>query len=137
MKAAINFMKDLRQFPIPVQIWLMILGMTNMMVPLFYWNHIEAKVMFATTILSFVLGVVLSKTNGVTRLLGIMHAPWIVGLYFIITSPSPIHLDNPFGLWMGSSLVFTSISLIIDFIDVIRYAAGDREPIVGKRLSAW
>lgn len=134
MKAAIDFMKALRQYPISVQIWLMILGMTNMMVPLFFWNHIEAKAMFFTTMLSFALGVVLSKTFGVTRLLGIMHTPWIVGLYFILTSPSSIRLDNLFGLWMGASLVFTSISLIIDFVDVGRYATGDHKPVVGKGL---
>ena len=63
-------MQGLRKLPTGVQLWLMILGMSNMMAPLFFIAQREAYVMFIATMLSFAVGVVLYKIQGMTRLMG-------------------------------------------------------------------
>ena len=130
MKPVIDFMRGLRKLPIIIQIWLMILGMSNMMFPLFYISHVEAQVMFAATVLSFAIGVIMYKTQGMTRSMGLMHAPWLIAIYFLMKSVSNIGFDDPFGIWMGVALLLTSISLIFDIVDTIRYIAGNRESLI-------
>ncbi len=130
MKSVIDFMQGLRKIPIIIQLWLMILGMSNMMFPLFYISHVEAQVMFIATVLSFAIGVIMYKTQGMTRLMGLMHAPWLIAIYFLMKNFSNIGFDDPFGIWMGVALLLTSISLIFDIVDTIRYIAGNRESLI-------
>jgi membrane protein DedA with SNARE-associated domain len=104
MKPVIDFIQGLRKLPIIIQLWLMILGMSNMMFPLFYISHVEAQVMFIATVLSFAI--------------------------FLMNNFSNIGFDDPFGIWMGVALLLTSISLIFDIVDTIRYIAGNRESLI-------
>jgi hypothetical protein len=130
MKSMIDFMRGLRKFPLSVQAWLMVLGLSNMMVPLFFLGRFEAQVMLGTTILSFGLGVVLFKIQGMTKLLGLMHAPWIAPAYLIIRNFSSIDTVDFYTVWMGAALVLTCISLLIDAVDVMKYIAGERGSLV-------
>ncbi len=130
MKPVIDFMQGLRKLPILIQLWLMILGMCNMMFPLFYINHVEAQVMLIATVLGFAIGVIMYKTQGMTRLMGLMHTPWFIAIYFLLRNFSNIGFDDLFGIWMGVALLLTCISLIIDVVDTIRYIAGNRESII-------
>ncbi len=83
MKAIIDFMQGLRKLPVGVQLWLMVLAMSNMMAPLFYLDHREAQVMFIATMLSFAIGVIMYKAQGMTRLMGLMHTPWLIAVFFL------------------------------------------------------
>ena len=53
--------------------------------------------------------------------------PWIAVRY-AETSP-----DGFFGLWLLSVLVVDGICLVIDVVDVLRYLAGDRRPVVSAQ----
>ncbi len=66
--------------------------------------------------------------GGVCRLLGIGHIPWVPLLLWLGSRLYAIDLESPFGFWILSVIVVDGISLVIDFIDVGRYVAGDREP---------
>ena len=39
-------------------------------------------------------------------------------------------MDDGFGVWVRVLIVLNSVSLLIDAVEVIRYAAGDREQTV-------
>jgi len=41
-----------------------------------------------------------------------------------------ISAGEPFGIWLRVVLVLNILSLILDAVEVIKYAAGDRQPIV-------
>jgi hypothetical protein len=63
--------------PLPVRIWLVVLGLFNMLIPLFLLGHFEARIMVIATALSAAIGVLLHKAKGMTNILGLMHAPWL------------------------------------------------------------
>lgn len=126
MKSIFEFMRGLRELPVGVQLWLMILGMSNMMAPLFFIDQRAAYMMFIATMFSFAVGVILYKKQGMTRMLGMMHAPWFVGVYFLIESLPNFSMDDTFGIWIRVALVLTSISLILDIKDVFQYVMEKR-----------
>ena len=130
MNAIIDFMKGLRKLPVWVQLWLIVLGMSNMMAPLFYLNHREAQVVFIATMLGFGIGVIMYKAQGMTRLLGLMHTPWLVGVFFLWSSLSTTGTDELYGIWLRLALVLSIISLLLDGRDVVKYVMGERDSLV-------
>lgn len=50
--------------------------------------------------------------------------PWL-GFRYLATGPS-----GAFGTWMLAVILINGICLMIDIVDVIRYFAGERKPIV-------
>jgi hypothetical protein len=53
--------------------------------PLFLLRHFEARIMVIATVLSAAIGVLLHKAKGMTDIPGLMHAPWLVAVYFLLT----------------------------------------------------
>jgi hypothetical protein len=130
MKAVMNFMKDVGKLPLPVRIWLAVLGLFNMLIPLFLLRHFEARIMVIATALSAAIGVLLHKAKGMTNILGLMHAPWLVAVYFLLAGIVAEGVSGLYSLWMLAALIMTGISLVLDVRDVIRYFSGDRERLV-------
>ena len=130
MKALIHFMRDLGKLPLPVRIWLVVLGLWNLFIPLFLLGQFEARVMAAATVLSAVLGVSLHKAKGMTRILGLMHAPWLIAVFLLFMRIMKEGASGLYGVWMLSAAVLTSISLVLDVRDVVRYVSGDRGRLV-------
>jgi hypothetical protein len=130
MKAFINFIQDLRKMSSLVQAWLMILGISNMMIPIVLFRHMEAKIMLLTTITGFMIGVLLHKRKGMTRILGFMHVPWLVAIFFLIKGIVSSGAFDLYNLWMTVALILTSFSLILDIRDVVKYFSGHKESII-------
>lgn len=83
-----------------------------------------------------VMAVIYAKL-GFVRLLGIGHTFWIPMLvWFALDMPDKAQ-DPSLYYWVLTLLVFNTISLVIDTIDVARYAAGDRNPTMfgGRKVS--
>ena len=131
MKAMIEFMRDVRRAPIGVQVWLAVLMATNGVAPLFFLGTIEGVVVFALQMMSAMAMVALHARFGFTRLLGAGHVLWVPMVVFLLVrlaaTPGP---DGALRVWMIVSVALSSISLLIDAADVIRYLRGAREPIV-------
>ena len=127
MNSTIGFIKSLWKMPIAVRLWLMVLGMSNMMAPLFFLDQFEARFMLGATILGFFIGVILFKAYGLTRLHGLMHAPWLVAVYLLLKKLMDTGFAGSYSIWVCIALTVTSISLLIDIADVIRYTRGDRK----------
>ena len=130
LHTAKEFMIKMFQIPIGWQIWLLALMAANMVAPLFFLNRIEAQATFAAINVGFFTGVFIYKQQGFTRLSGLMHWPWIFLLPFLWGRLDVAFAGEPFGIWIRVVLVLNSLSLILDAIDVTKYAAGDRRPII-------
>ena len=60
------------------------------------------------------------------------HVAWIPLVVFLGTRLSEVPASDSYGMWLRALLVANSLSLVIDLVEVIRYAAGDREETVGN-----
>ena len=121
-----EFMIKMFQIPVGWQIWLLVLMAANMVTPLFFLNRIEAQAAFVAINVGFFTGVFIYKQQGFTRLLGLMHWPWIFLLPFLWGRLDVVSAGVPFGIWIRAVLVLNILSLILDALDVIKFAAGDR-----------
>ncbi len=129
LKLAKDMMTEMFSMNMFWRIWLMMLMFVNSVMPLFFFQQIEAQLTFASFILGASIGMVLFKMQGFTRLLGLMHIPWFPLIYFLIGRMGQIPMDSMFGIWMRVVILLNSISLVIDIIDVIRYLSGDRKRV--------
>ena len=72
----------------------------------------------------------LTARFGFTRILGLGHILWIPLVGWLAFRLGQIPADDAFGLWIRGVIVVNSLSLVIDGVDVVRYAAGDRKEMV-------
>ena len=130
MRAFIKFNKGMMKMPFHWQLWLVLLLTVNLIVPFFYIDRVEAQVVLAVLVASFVLSTILTARVGFTRLLGLGHILWIPLLWFLWTRlvQNPPH--DLFGIWIRTLMTLNAMSLVIDAVDVIRYIAGDRAETV-------
>jgi hypothetical protein len=103
-----------------------------MVLPLFFIGRIEAQLTLVGIAVSMLLMTGLTAVSGFSRLVGLGHIVWIPLLVFLATRLSEVPASDFYGIWLRAVLVANSLSLVIDFVDVIRYVAGDREETVGN-----
>ncbi len=131
MQAMMGFMRDVWRAPIGVRIWLGVLMGVNGVAPLFFLGTIEGKLVLGLMMISATAMVALHTRLGYTRLLGVGHAPWIPMVAFLVlrlgAEPAA---STAQGAWMITSIVVSSLSLLIDGVEIVRYARGDRQPIL-------
>lgn len=126
----VKFNRAVFKMPIPWRIWLMLLMAVNMIVPVFFLDRIEARVVLITMIVSATLMMAMTGKFGFTRILGLGHVLWIPLLLYLWTTLGEHPADEPFGLWIRLVMVLNSLSLVIDTVDVMRYIRGDRAETV-------
>jgi hypothetical protein len=130
MNAFIKFNRGILRFPIGVRLWLMLLMAVNFVVPVIYVQRSEARVILLTFLTSFLLMVFITHISGFTRLLGLGHALWVPLVIFLSTRLDSIETGEAYSVWILSVIVLDSISLVLDSIDVVRFARGERSEIV-------
>ncbi len=130
MNALVKFNRGILRLPVGVRLWLFVLMTANLLVPLIYLERSEARIVLLTFLASFVLMVVITGTNGFTRLLGLGHILWIPLVLFLVGRLGSVPAGDPYGLWMRSVIVLNLISLVVDTVDVVRFAGGARAEIV-------
>ncbi len=125
-----EFMIGVRSLAFGWQVWVLWLMALNFMWPLFLLDRIEAKVALLCFVVSAATGMALVHFQGFTRLVGAMHVFWIPLVVYLCMRLNADPADTFLGWWMLFTIVFNSISLIIDGVETARYLAGDRDPIV-------
>ena len=130
MRAFIKFNKGMMKMPVHWQLWLMLMVAVNLVVPLFFLDHLEAQVVIGVLLASITLMTILTARVGFTRLLGLGHIFWFPLLYFLWTRLDQIPADDFFGIWIRALMAINATSLVIDVVDVVRYLAGDRAETV-------
>ena len=130
IRAFIKFNKGILKMPFQWQLWLLLLVGINLIVPLFFLDRLEARMVLGAFLLSIVLMTALTGLVGFTRLVGLGHVFWIPLVVFLWTRLEQIPAEGVFGLWIRTLMALSFLSLVIDTVDVTRYIAGDREETV-------
>ena len=108
--------------PLAWKPWLISLLVANMIVPLFFWRQVEAQVIFATALVNGALFVVLTAISGFSRLLGLGHLPWIPLVWYLCQRVELHPPDSFYGQWLRAVILLNIGSLVLDAINVVRYA---------------
>ena len=102
-------------------VWMALLIMANGVLPLFFLPQLTAIVTLVASAACLPIALALTRLFGYSKLLGLMHAPWVpmlvVSCYF---HPGLEDLDA-YGWWLTFSIATTIGSLIIDTTDVVRF----------------
>ena len=128
-----SLLRDVKRFPIGWRVWMRLLVLVNIVAPLFLINHLEARVALGAGILAALVIVPMHRRLGWVRLLGIGHfqwlvlVPWLVSRY-LTTAPTGVLAG-----WMLAIILIDTVSVAIDVVDVGRYLAGERTPVVGRK----
>ena len=130
MNAFITFNRGMLKLPIAVQLWVMAQLAVNAIIPLFYLDRLEAKVVFGTFVVSFLLMVLITGVTGFTRVLGAGHILWIPMLVYLWSQLDHIPSDDFFGYWIRALIIINAASLVVDAIDVMRYIRGNHTDMV-------
>ena len=130
MQGFIKFNKGVLRMPLPIKAWLALLVVANLIAPLFFLHHLESKIVLGTMLVAATTMGLLTGRFGFTRILGLGHFYWFPMLAWLSTRLGQHELGEPFGVWLIALMVVNAISLVMDVVDVIRYAAGDRNEVV-------
>ncbi len=130
MNTFIKFNRGLLGMPLPWRLWLLLLLTLNLIAPLVLIERLEAQATLAALLVSMALMTGLTGLSGFSRLLGLGHIVWVPLLFFLWTRLGEIPAADAFGLWVRAVIAINATSLVIDAVDVIRYAAGERAETV-------
>ncbi len=130
MNAFIKFNRGLLAMPLPWRLWLLLLLTLNLIAPVFFIGRIEDQATVGALLVSMALMTGLTGLSWFSRILGLGHIVWLPLLAFLSTRLAEIPAADAFGLWLRAVIVINATSLVIDAVDVIRYAAGDRAETV-------
>ena len=130
LDALIKFNKGLMKMPIPWRVWVSLLVLVNLVVPLFFLERAEARIVIAVFLVGALLMTLLTALTGFSRLLGLGHVLWFPLLYFLWTRLEGAPADGPFGIWLRALMAINAVSLAIDATDVARYLAGERDEVI-------
>ncbi len=124
-----EFLQHIRQYPVPLQLWVAWLAAVNCASVLFLRQR-EARWVLAAWLANIVLMNVLFARYGFSRLLGISHVLfWTPLLAYLLSARRawiPAREGRPvaFAAWLLALIASNGLSLAIDVVDVARYFLG-------------
>lgn len=120
-----TMMTEIMKEPMWLQLWVFWMMILNTLSIVFV-KHMGGRVTLACWIGNVILMSVLFDTFGYTRLLGISHVVfWTPLVIYLVRSWPSIKDQGIYTRWVLMLLVTNCASLVIDYIDVIRWAIGD------------
>ena len=120
-------MDGIMSMPLGWQAWVFWMMMVNT-ASLFFLKHKEARFCLAVWIPNAITMTLLAEQIGYVRLLGISHIVWWTPLIiYLFLRRKQFDLKTVAGKWVVVMLITNSVSLAIDYVDVARYIAGNRE----------
>ena len=120
-----NLMWRILEQPIGWRIWILWLMTVNTAAFLFL-NKLEARIIALVWIANACTMMTMYWMFGYVRLLGLSHIIWWTPLFFWLV-PIMIREHKPgvYGKWLLLLAISDIASLLIDYVDVIRYFLGD------------
>jgi len=128
MGVPFDFMKTMFVNGVGLATWIALLLLVNMVAPLFFVSTIEGQLVLATMMLGALTQMMVFRSRGFVRLLGVGHIYWVPLLPWLWTRLDGVPSLEPFAMWMVAVIVLNGVSLIIDVSDVWRYVSGERAP---------
>ena len=106
--------------------WVGWMVLVNSLALLFVMKR-EARVVLAVWVLNGISMTLMAEWTGYNRLLGIVHVIWWTPLMvYLYTQRDRIAFGSWYGRWVVVLMATNCTSLVVDYIDVVRYALGDR-----------
>ena len=128
-----------------VFVWVSLLMLSNVVAPvaLLTWEAVSpgatgltgvaAPFMVTVFMLGPIIGAVIYPVTGMSRLMGLMHAPWILAALVLYQQAHQGGVwqtpETIFDYWVYAALTTAVLSLIIDALDVARYLLGERKQL--------
>ncbi|MGE0634149.1 MAG: hypothetical protein AB7O96_17165 [Pseudobdellovibrionaceae bacterium] len=106
------------------QWWIKILGVMNLVFPIFFIKRKEARIAIGTILIQGTFMLLLFKLQGFTRLLGLAHFGWFGLIFYFCKRVKEYPNRTPFGFWIRAVIAVDATSLFIDATDVARYVLG-------------
>ena len=130
MKSMIELNKQIFTMPFPWNLWVGLLAAVNMVGGLVYIHTFEGQLALVCLMLAFIIMWGIYVKKGFVRLLGLGHlvawTPLMVWYSQVIFRGGA---EGAFKYWLISVMAVNGISLIIDFVEVVRYSLGERQPM--------
>ncbi len=130
MHAFMRFNRGLLAMSLQLQAWVLLLISVNIVAPFFLLEHVEAQAVLAAGALGMVLMTALTARFGFSRIIGLGHIAWVPLLGFLWSHLPDIPATDAFGIWLRAVIVLDATSLVLDAIDAVRFARGDRAETV-------
>lgn len=122
----INFLEGMLAAPLWVQIWGAWLVVVNTAAVVFLKQR-EGRIVLAVWALNGATMMLMAQFHGYTRLLGLVHVVWWTPLLLLLLrSRKEFSVADRYGRWLYVLMVTIAISLVFDYVDVVRYVLGDR-----------
>ena len=116
--------------PIGWMLWVMWMMALNTASMFFCLKNMEARFVLAAWIPNGIFMTLLAEYAGYTRILGLSHMIfWTPLVIYLFTRRKNFEWATIYGKWLYILLVTNVASLVIDYIDVIRYILGDRDTV--------
>lgn len=126
-----QILSQIGRLPRHLQIWLAWLLLIDFVLLLPFLSQHEARVALYWQIGNVIFGGTLWSKLGLVRLLGLSHVLfWTPMTVYLFGQWQQVPLETAYGLWLRALVITNFISLVIDYIDVVRYLKGDRAPLV-------
>ena len=125
-----KFFIGLFRLPIIWIIWAFFILAVNGLGPLFFLDESVAIVILVSTVVSAAVGFILVSVQGFTKLVGLMHAPWVPALVLqlmVFFNESP---EGAFAKWLLATIFISAVSLAIDTVDVILFLKGNKTDLL-------
>ena len=128
MSVPLDFMRTMFVNGVGLAVWISLLLLVNIVVPLVVIRTVEGQLVLAAMVLGALTQMVIFRSQGFVRLLGIGHIYWVPLLPWLwIRLDRSVPLE-PFSIWMAAVIVLNGAALVIDVSDVWRYVSGERTP---------
>ena len=130
MKSMIELNKQIFAMKFPWNLWVGLVGGVNMVGGLVYIRTFEGQLALACLMLAFMIMWGIYVKKGFVRLLGLGHlVAWMPLMVWYSQVISRGSAEGAFKCWLISVLTVNGISMVIDFVDVVRYSLGERQPM--------
>jgi len=124
------FIHGLRSLDGPWQVWVLALGAVNVVGGIAYIDRPEGRAALVAMAVAMTIMLAVVKTRGFVRLLGIGHlVAWIPLGVWLALRLDEIQTEGGMHRWVVALFVLNGLSLVLDLLDVARYARGDRGPM--------
>ena len=123
-----NLLWRILALPIGWRLWVLWL-MTINTACIFYLSQRPAKIVGIVWLGNIATMMTMYWLFGYVRLLGLSHVIWWTPLFiWLIPFAFRARASGSYGIWLGLLILSDVTSLLIDYIDVIRYVLGDTAP---------
>lgn len=130
MGRLLTYPRGCLKLPLATRVWLVVLGLANGLVPLFFLGHTEAVVIFLMFLASVGSMMALAARFGFTRLAHVGRAWWGLLIVYLWSRMGGHPAVEPFGAWMRAVIVLDALSLIFAAVSLMRWVRGARGEVV-------